>query len=65
MTSEYQDKTTIKTEEQFDEYVKRAEHLIDIEPDPGSSEANELLLLCELIEEYDNIHYPIDSPEVT
>ena len=53
----------IKDEAQYEEYLNIAESLIDLDPEPGSKEGDELELLFLLIEKYENEHYPIDFPD--
>jgi len=53
----------IKNEEQYEEYLNIAESLIDLDPEPGSKEGDELELLTLLIEKYEDEHYPIDFPD--
>jgi HTH-type transcriptional regulator/antitoxin HigA len=53
----------IKNEEQYEEYLIIAESLIDLDPEPGSREGDELELLTLLIEKYEDEHYPIDFPD--
>ena len=53
----------IKNEEQYEEYLNIAESLLDLDPEPGSKEGDELELLTLLIEKYEDEHYPIDFPD--
>ena len=53
----------IKNEEQYEEYLNIAESLLDLDPEPGSKEGEELELLTLLIEKYEDEHYPIDFPD--
>ena len=53
----------IKSEAQFEEYLNIAESLIDLDPESGSKEGDELELLTLLIEKYEDEHYPIDFPD--
>ena len=52
----------IKTEEQYEEALERSYELMQLSLTEGSSELNELELLGVLIEQYEQIHYPIAPP---
>jgi HTH-type transcriptional regulator/antitoxin HigA len=51
----------IETEEEFDLALKRFNEIFDA-PD-GTPEGDEAIALADLIEAYDNAHYPIHIPE--
>jgi len=51
----------IKTEEEYNEAIKRLDVIFDAEPD--TEEGDELDLLSLLIENYEKIHCPIDLPD--
>ena len=51
----------IKTNDQYQEALKRLELIFDSEP--GTKEGEELELLALLIDNYEKIHYPIDMPD--
>ncbi|MBL7813164.1 MAG: helix-turn-helix domain-containing protein [Bacteroidetes bacterium] len=51
----------IKTEEQYQEALKRLEEIFDVKKD--SKAADELELLTLLIEKYENEQFPIDMPD--
>ncbi len=51
----------IKTEDEYNQALKRLELIFDAEP--GTAEGDELDLLSLLIESYENIHYPIELPD--
>ncbi len=53
----------IKTEEQYEEALARVETLLDIDPETGTDESDELELLTLLIVDYEKIHFPIDLPD--
>lgn len=53
----------IKTEKQYEEYLKLAEDLIDLDPEPDSENGDILELLTLLISNYEDINYPIDFPD--
>ena len=53
----------IKSETQYEEYLNIAESLLDLDPEPGSKEGDEIELLTLLIEKYEDEHYPIDFPD--
>jgi HTH-type transcriptional regulator/antitoxin HigA len=48
----------IKTEQDYEEALKRLEEIFDSKV--GSKEGKEMEVLAALIEEYENEHYPID-----
>ncbi len=48
----------IRTEDDYDEAVRRIDALLDLNPAPGSSEDDELDVLSTLVEAYENQHYP-------
>lgn len=52
----------IKTEQDHAEAMARLMALMDQDPAEGSDEDNELEVLSVLIEQYENIHFPIDKP---
>jgi HTH-type transcriptional regulator/antitoxin HigA len=51
----------IKTEEEYNQALKRLEVIFDAPED--SAEGDEAELLAVLIENYEDEHYPIDSPD--
>jgi HTH-type transcriptional regulator / antitoxin HigA len=51
----------IKTEEEYNQAIKRLEVIFDASAD--SAEGDEAELLAVLIENYENEHYPIDAPD--
>ena len=51
----------IKTEEEYQAALARLEEVFDA--DPGSIEGDELEVLTLFIEKYEDLHYPIDSPD--
>ena len=51
----------IKTEEEYNQALKRLEVIFDAPVD--SKEGDEAELLAVLIEKYEDEHYPIDSPD--
>lgn len=51
----------IKTEEDYEQAMERADQLMDAEP--GSREEQELEVLAVLIEKYEKEHYPIPLPD--
>lgn len=50
----------IKTEEEYEQILKRIEEIFNAEP--GTPEGNELDYLVVLIEKYEKKNYPIDTP---
>lgn len=53
----------ITTPEQHAESIARLSKLMDLDPAPGSADADELDVLALLIERYEQEHFPIDSPD--
>ncbi len=52
----------IKTEKDYDVALERASALMEIDPDPGTQEADELEVLAVLIEKYETEKYKIELP---
>ena len=52
---------TIKTEKQYQQYLKRIDEIFDAKP--GSKEGEELELLLVLVKLYEDEHYPIPYPD--
>lgn len=48
----------IRSEEDYDEAIKRIDRLLDINPELGTPEEDELEVLSTLVEAYENKHYP-------
>lgn len=53
----------IRSEAEYEQALYDAEFLISMDPEPGSQDANTLELLTEMLEEYENRMYPIESPQ--
>ncbi|MDZ7831605.1 MAG: hypothetical protein U5L07_07620 [Desulfobacterales bacterium] len=53
-------KDSMETEAEYETALARIEVLMDSEA--GSPEADELMRLAEMVEKYEDIHYPIDPP---
>ena len=51
----------IKTEQDYQQALKRLEEIFTAKPD--TNEGDELEILGILIEHYEEEHYPVDSPE--
>ncbi len=51
----------LKTENDYNEALKRIEELFDA--DQGTPEADELELLAALVELYEQEHFPIEAPD--
>jgi len=51
----------IKTEEEYEIVLKRIEKLMDAEA--GTPEGDELVRLADIVEAYEDEHYPIDPPD--
>lgn len=52
----------IKNETEYHEMLKTVEQLIDIDPDPGTSEAERMDVLSLLVEKYENEHFVFQKP---
>jgi len=50
---------SLKTEQDYRDALKRLEIIFDAKP--GTEEGNELEILAQLIDNYENIHFPIES----
>ena len=50
----------IASEEMYEQYLARADALMDARPD--TKEMKELELLARAIQDYEDVHYPIDKP---
>lgn len=53
----------IRTHQEHEQALARLMSLMDIEPAPDTSEADELDVLALLIERYEQEHFPIDEPD--
>lgn len=53
----------IRTDEDYEKSLDRAESLMELNPVPGTQNGDELELLVFLINKYENEHYPIDLPD--
>jgi len=53
-------KDSIETEAEYETALERIEVLMGAAP--GSPEADELMRLAEMVEKYEDIHYPIGPP---
>ncbi len=51
----------IKSEQEYDEALKRLDQIFDAEE--GTIEGDEAAVLIMLIDEYEAVHYPIDAPD--
>jgi len=52
----------IKTETEYEEALKEAEILVELDPKTGTEEGNRLELLTLLISNYEEYHFPLDIP---
>jgi HTH-type transcriptional regulator/antitoxin HigA len=50
----------IKTEQDYQDVLKRLEAIFDAVP--NTAESDELVILSALIQNYENIYFPIDPP---
>lgn len=53
----------IKTQSDYDEVLREVEKLIDLDPDPGTEEADRLEVLSVLVKAYENEHFHFDLPD--
>ena len=53
----------IKNDNDYQETLNRAEDLIDMDPDPGTPEADELEVLTFLIESWEEKHFSLEMPD--
>lgn len=53
----------IKTNKQYEEALAMVEELMDLEPEPGTKEADKLELLTLLISSYEREHFPMEMPD--
>ncbi|MCW5900540.1 MAG: transcriptional regulator [Flavobacteriales bacterium] len=53
----------IRTKKEHKAALLRIEELFDLDPKDGSPEADELELLTMVVEDYEDIHYPVPPPE--
>jgi HTH-type transcriptional regulator/antitoxin HigA len=53
----------IKTDEQYEEALALVEELMDLDPEPGSGDADKLELLVLLITNYEKEHFPMEMPD--
>lgn len=53
----------IRTEADYDWAIAEVTKYFDNEPVPGSEEGDRFSLLTDLIEAYENKHYPIEAPD--
>ena len=51
----------IKTEQDYREAIDRIDALMDAAP--GSPECDELAVLAQLVEAYENKHFPVEPPD--
>ncbi|MBD3619119.1 MAG: hypothetical protein HUJ28_06590 [Chromatiales bacterium] len=53
----------IKSEQEHEQALARLMHSMDVDPEPGSAEADELEVLSVLIERYEEEQFPMDPPD--
>ena len=53
----------IKTGEQYEDALVRVEELMELEPEPGTENADKLELLTLLISNYEKEHFPMEMPD--
>ena len=61
MHQKFKSMKLIKTDDDYKQALLRLESIFDAQP--GTPEGDELELLGVLIENYENVHYPIDYPD--
>jgi len=52
----------IRTDADYEWALAEVEHYFEHEPEPGTPEADRFDVLSDLIEAYENRHWPIDAP---
>lgn len=53
----------IKSDSEYEVALARVERLIDLDPDPGTAESDELELLALLVEDFETREYPVELPD--
>lgn len=53
----------VRTESDYDRAINRINTLLNLNPEPGSREDDELEVLSSLVQVYEDNHYPILPPE--
>jgi HTH-type transcriptional regulator/antitoxin HigA len=53
----------IRTETDYEKVLERIDVLMELEPEIGSSEGNELEILALLVEKYEEAHWQIAAPD--
>jgi len=53
----------IRTEDDYDQTLKRIDTLMDLDPDIGTLEGDELEILVLLVEKYEQQHWAIATPD--
>ncbi|MFI5420134.1 MAG: type II toxin-antitoxin system HigA family antitoxin [Nitrososphaerales archaeon] len=53
----------IKSDSQYHSMLREAEHLVSLDPNPASNEAEQLELLSVLIEDYEKRNFPFNLPD--
>ena len=53
----------IKTESEYETALAKISQLIDVDPDPGTADADHLELLTLLVERYESEHYKLALPD--
>ncbi|MEZ4776378.1 MAG: helix-turn-helix domain-containing protein [Bacteroidia bacterium] len=62
MLRQYNMVKPIKNNEQYELYLELAYNLMQLDLEENSKESDELEVLSIMIEQYEKIHYPIDTP---
>jgi HTH-type transcriptional regulator/antitoxin HigA len=55
---------SIETEDDYNSVLQRISILMDLEPEVGSPDGDELEMLVTMVEKYEDIHWPISPPEL-
>ena len=56
--------TSIQNEEEYERALERAKVLVEKDPSPETQEGVELIQLAQLIENYEDKHYPIGTAKI-
>jgi len=55
--------TPIRTDQDYQEAIKRLDKLLDMNPEPGTTVDDELEILTTLVQAYEKQHYLIELPD--
>ncbi|MBD3375031.1 hypothetical protein GF406_08360 [candidate division KSB1 bacterium] len=54
----------IRTDEEYQHALERADKLIDVDPEPDTPQADELEQLVDLVVRWEDEHYPLEPPDL-